>query len=114
MSCKLTRQSFPLPVLTLTLLGTVVAVVAILPPQTAHALPVYAQQTGLPCGQCHIDPRGGGPRTAFGRAFAAHGHELPPGMRRYDQFRNGRGYGSGYGPGMMGRDGPGMMGGYGR
>ncbi|MGA8155718.1 MAG: hypothetical protein WB822_05785 [Rhodoplanes sp.] len=32
----------------------------------AQALPTYAQRTGLVCGQCHINPSGGGPRTAFG------------------------------------------------
>lgn len=43
----------------------------------AGALPVYAQQTGLPCGRCHVNPAGGGPRTKFGQAFAANGHRLP-------------------------------------
>jgi len=46
-------------------------VAGILAPRTAQALPIYAQRTGLPCGQCHVNPQGGGPRTAFGRAFAA-------------------------------------------
>ncbi len=43
----------------------------------ANALPAYAQQTGLPCGRCHTNPAGGGPRTAFGNAFAANGHKVP-------------------------------------
>jgi len=43
----------------------------------AVALPAYAQQTGLACGRCHVNPAGGGPRTAFGNAFAANGHKLP-------------------------------------
>jgi hypothetical protein len=42
-----------------------------------EALPAYAQQTGLPCGRCHVNPAGGGPNTAFGKAFAANGHKLP-------------------------------------
>jgi hypothetical protein len=42
----------------------------------AEALPAYAQQTGLPCGRCHVNPAGGGPNTAFGKAFAANGHKL--------------------------------------
>jgi len=43
----------------------------------AVALPAYAQQTGLPCGRCHVNPAGGGPRTKFGQAFANNGHKLP-------------------------------------
>ncbi len=46
-------------------------------PRHAAATPAYAQQTGLPCGRCHTNPAGGGPRTAFGNAFAANGHKLP-------------------------------------
>jgi hypothetical protein len=99
-------------------------------PQSAAALPVYAARTGLPCGQCHIDPGGGGPRNAFGRAFARNGHQLPgngrrasPGARRspndrYRQPSYGPYSGYGMGPGMMGgygsSMGSGMMGGYDR
>ena len=46
-------------------------------PRTARALPAYAQQTGLACGRCHVNPAGGGPNTAFGKAFAANGHKIP-------------------------------------
>lgn len=106
-------------------LGFVILAVAIgvvsTTPIPADALPIYARQTGLPCGQCHVNPAGGGPRTAFGKAFAANGHRLPGGRQRYER-NHGRNYGYGpgmmggygYGPGMMGRYGPGMMGGYGR
>ena len=45
-------------------------------PQQALATPQYAAQTGLPCGRCHVNPAGGGPRNAFGKAFAANGHKL--------------------------------------
>jgi hypothetical protein len=48
-------------------------------PRTADALPNYTQQTGLACGACHVSPAGGGPRNAFGKAFAANGHKVPPG-----------------------------------
>lgn len=48
-----------------------------LAPRPANALPAYAAQTGLPCGRCHVNPAGGGPNTAFGKAFAANGHKLP-------------------------------------
>jgi hypothetical protein len=56
------------------LLGGTITLVA---PSPAVALPAYAAQTGLPCGRCHVNPAGGGPRTAFGKAFAANGHKLP-------------------------------------
>jgi mono/diheme cytochrome c family protein len=46
-------------------------------PKPAEALPAYAAATGKACGACHTNPAGGGPRTAFGEAFAANGHKLP-------------------------------------
>lgn len=46
-------------------------------PRPADALPSYAQQTGLACGRCHVNPAGGGARTAFGNAFLANGHKVP-------------------------------------
>lgn len=51
--------------------------VACLAPRPAKAWPVYANRTGLACGRCHVSPAGGGPNTAFGKAFAANGHKLP-------------------------------------
>ena len=57
----------------LLLLG--VAAMVLVP--AASALPQYAAQTGLACGKCHVNPAGGGTRTAFGAAFAANGHKLP-------------------------------------
>lgn len=55
----------------------IVGVAAVVLTQPADALPSYAQQTGLACGRCHVSPAGGGPRTAFGNAFAANGHKVP-------------------------------------
>lgn len=48
-----------------------------LAPRPANALPKYSAQTHLSCSRCHINPAGGGPRTTFGKAFAANGHKLP-------------------------------------
>ena len=55
----------------------IVGLAAVVVPRPAGALPSYAQQTGLACGRCHVSPAGGGPRTAFGNAFAANGHKVP-------------------------------------
>jgi len=45
-------------------------------PRQAQATPAYTAQTKLPCGKCHVNPAGGGPRNDFGNAFAANGHKL--------------------------------------
>jgi mono/diheme cytochrome c family protein len=69
--------------MSLRILGAVVAAMAvggalmIAVPKPAQALPAYAAATGKACGTCHQNPAGGGPRNAFGEAFAANGHKLP-------------------------------------
>jgi mono/diheme cytochrome c family protein len=52
-------------------------ILAITVSKPAVALSAYAAQTGKACGACHQNPAGGGPRNAFGEAFAANGHKLP-------------------------------------
>lgn len=47
-----------------------------LSPRQTQATPAYAAQTGLACGRCHVNAAGGGPNTAFGKAFAANDHKL--------------------------------------
>jgi hypothetical protein len=47
-------------------------------PRQAQAWPKYAKQTKLPCGKCHVNPAGGGPRNDFGNAFEANGFKLKP------------------------------------
>jgi hypothetical protein len=58
-------------------IASIVGVAAFSVPQRADALPAYAQQTGLACGRCHVNPAGGGARTSFGNAFLANGHKVP-------------------------------------
>jgi cytochrome c553 len=41
--------------------------------QAAYALPEYTPRTGEPCGACHVNPGGGGPRTMRGMLWAARG-----------------------------------------
>jgi hypothetical protein len=54
------------------LLATAVTVA----PRNAAAKPEFAAQTGLPCGQCHSNPAGGGKLKAFGEKFKANGNKV--------------------------------------
>jgi len=42
----------------------------------AGATPEFANQTGKPCGQCHVSPAGGA-LNPYGEKFKANGHKLP-------------------------------------
>ena len=44
---------------------------ALLPTNSAGALPEYSAQTGEPCASCHVSPSGGGPRGPRGQAWVA-------------------------------------------
>ena len=60
-------------------IGTVILVsgtFVVLAPRTASAKPEFAAQTGLPCGQCHVNPAGGGKLKSFGQKFKANGYKL--------------------------------------
>ena len=50
--------------------------IAFLTPSPASAKPEFAAQTGLPCGQCHTNPAGGGKLKAFGQKFKDNGFKL--------------------------------------
>ena len=56
--------------------GLLFAATMVLAPREAAATPAYAQQTGKPCGQCHVNTAGGGKLTSFGSKFQANGHKL--------------------------------------
>jgi len=42
----------------------------------ANATPAFAQQTGKPCGYCHVNPSGGGKLKPAGEKFKANGNKL--------------------------------------
>jgi hypothetical protein len=44
--------------------------------------PLSRPELRTQCAVCHVDPRGGGERTAFGQAFAAAGHAVTPALRQ--------------------------------
>jgi hypothetical protein len=56
--------------------GIIAAAALVAVPQKAQALPQYAAKEGKPCGYCHVNPAGGGPRNARGNAYAANGHKF--------------------------------------
>jgi hypothetical protein len=60
-------------IVTALLAGAAAAVVGTTP---ANAKPEFAAQTGLPCGQCHTNPAGGGKLKAFGEKYKANGFKV--------------------------------------
>lgn len=56
--------------------GIITAAALIAAPQQAQAMPQYAAKEGKPCGYCHVNPAGGGPRNARGKQYQANGHKF--------------------------------------
>ena len=54
-------------------LGAAVALVGTTP---VNAKPEFSAQTKLPCGQCHVNPAGGGKLKAFGEKYKANGFKV--------------------------------------
>ena len=69
--------------------ASIVALAAFTAPQSADALPAYAQKTGLACGRCHVNPAGGGALTSFGNAFQKNGHKVPAGKKQQGKTSGG-------------------------
>ena len=44
--------------------------------RAAQAKPEFAGQTGLPCGQCHVNPAGSGKLKPFGEKFKENGFKV--------------------------------------
>jgi hypothetical protein len=56
--------------------GVIIATALVAAPQQAQAKPQYAAKEGKPCGYCHVNPAGGGPRNARGKRYQANGHKF--------------------------------------
>ncbi len=56
--------------------GIIIAAALIATPHNAQAKPEYAAKEGKPCGYCHVNPAGGGPRNARGKRYEANGHKF--------------------------------------
>ncbi|MBI5132420.1 MAG: cytochrome C [Rhodopseudomonas palustris] len=70
-------------VLTLAAAGSAVWAMLLMTAPTAEALPLFARQTGQPCGNCHTDVLG---LTPFGRRFKLGGYTLGGGPFRKTLF----------------------------
>jgi hypothetical protein len=58
------------------LAALIASAVLIATPREASAKPEFAAQTGMPCGQCHANPAGGGKLKSFGEKFKANGNKV--------------------------------------
>jgi len=64
--------------LALSVMGAVLMVgaTALFVAAPANAKPEFSAQTKLACGQCHVNPAGGGKLKPFGEKFHANGNKL--------------------------------------
>ena len=76
---QLTRSTILFGALMTSVVGAVASVTLIATTQSASAIPVFARQTGQPCGNCHTDFLG---LTPFGRRFKLGGYTLGGGPFR--------------------------------
>jgi hypothetical protein len=64
--------------LSLRVVPVVIAAASVSPllflPTPGEGTPLYSTRMGFACANCHFDPNGGGPRNAFGFAFAKNRH----------------------------------------
>ena len=63
--------------LTAGIVTALLAGVAVIGATPANAKPEFAAQTGMPCGQCHQNPAGGGKLKSYGEKFKANGNKVP-------------------------------------
>ena len=54
----------------------VAATIILADTRAAQAKPEFAGQTGLPCGQCHVNQAGGGKLKPFGEKFKENGFKV--------------------------------------
>ena len=68
----------PLTLAGIILTATMLMLAGVVFARQAQANNVFAQQTGVPCGGCHVySIFGYGKLTAFGERFKANGYKLP-------------------------------------
>jgi len=75
-SSTVTRKTVVAVLATLGLGMFVTSAGLVVAPKHAAALPAYAAKEGKPCGYCHVNPAGGGPRNDKGNAYQANGHKF--------------------------------------
>jgi cytochrome c5 len=55
----------------------IAAAASLIMSRPATATTAFAAQTHKSCGDCHTNPKGGGPLTDLGEKFKANGNKLP-------------------------------------
>ena len=75
-SSTATRKTIVAVLATLGLGMLVASAGLVVAPRHAGALPAYAAKEGKPCGYCHVNAAGGGPRNDKGKAYETNGHKF--------------------------------------